>query len=321
VLMAFKETRGQICPSPRQWRKVLALFLCPWVFMFLVLGLCFGSFICHKEFWINSFSEIPKWVHGQDSISIFSCLKDRNFFAFFASFVLPIIYTAGCIAALSMVYFRRWKSETLFLIPLSVYGLGVYAHFLWHGTINYYYMAPLPLVGCICFLGGQSIKGLPLIQQQAAKIILVVLAGIALFTNYFFTYYPNVFNMAGENWDQEKAYYQDKYNFDHDADFVRQWTPSNERVALISSFETEVLLRADRAPFFYDSFPVISEAYLKGLVNQLDAKKTKQVFIAKNLLSVNGNSTFDILMNYLKAHYQYTGQQSDNLALLKRNDG
>ena len=55
-----------------------------------------------------------------------------------------------------MVYFRRWKSETLILNTFERLWLGYYAHFLWHGTINYYYMAPLPLVGCLCFWGVQA---------------------------------------------------------------------------------------------------------------------------------------------------------------------
>ncbi len=89
VLMSFKDTRCLLCPSPRQWRKVSGLVLLPWVLMIMSLVFCFGRGVLHREFWSNSFKDIPRWLNGFDAVSIYSCLKDRNFFAFFASFFPP----------------------------------------------------------------------------------------------------------------------------------------------------------------------------------------------------------------------------------------
>lgn len=310
VLLAFKDTRCRLCSTPAAWRKILGLAVLPLVLMVIVLRMFLGSVVLHREFWMETFKDIPRWLNGWEAVSIFSCLSGRNFFAFFASFVPPVIYAGGSAWAVSMVYFRRWSREKLFIIPVSVYGLGVYAHFLWHATINEYYMVPLPLVGCMCFWAVQCLKGMAPFRQRVIKLIFVLIAGIALFTNFLFTYYPNVFNMAGGDAQQEKAFYRANFNFDNDADFVGHGVLSPERAALISSFATEILLQADRAPFFYSNLT---------LMNQLDEGQPGQVFVDKRILGVTGNAGIDALINYLKAHYHYTGEQSHSLVLLLRN--
>jgi len=319
ALLAFKETRFLLCPSLRQWRKVLGLIFLPWLSMMIVLVFCFGPVAMHREFWVNSFQDIPRWLKGEDAISIYSCLKDRNFFAFFASFVPPLLYAAGMAGTLAMVYFRRWKSDKLFVIPLSIYGLGAYAHFLWHSSINYYYMVPLPLVGCICFWGTQYLEGFRKDQQRLAKLILAAGAVIALFTNFLFTYYPNIFNIAGEDWGQQKSAYQAQFNFNSDVDLLRQWTAPDQPVALISGFATQILIQADRKTFFYGGLPLMDVRDLERLLNQLNQDKPAQVFVDKRVLINTSGTVLNVLTEYFKAHYQFRGQQSSNLALLQRD--
>jgi len=310
LLLALKDTRCRLCSTVAAWRKILGLVLLPWALMVIVLRICLGAVVLHSEFWMESFKDIPRWLNGEGSVSIFSCLRDRNFFAFFASFVPPVIYAGGSAWAVSMVYVRRWRREKLFIIPVSVYGLGVYAHFLWHASINEYYMVPLPLVGCICFWAVQCLKEMGPLRQRVIKLIFALIAGIALFTNFLFTYYPNVFNMAGGNAQQEKSFYRANFNFDNDADFVGHWVFPSQRAAVISSFATEILLQADRAPFFYSNLT---------LMNQLDEGQPGQVFVDKRILGLTGNAGIDALINYLKAHYHYMGEQSHSLVLLQRN--
>jgi len=324
VLMSFKDTRCLFCPTPKQWRKVFGLVLLPWFIMFMALAFCFGPVVLHGEFWTYPFEGSRNrgyWLEGLDAVSIYSCLKDRNFFAYFASFFPPLIYTVGSAAVISMVYFRRWSSEKLFLIPLSVYGLGVYALFLWHASINFYYMVPLPLVGCICFWVMQGVGRLDKDRQRLAKSILCIVVVIGLFTNFLFTRYPNVFNLGQENWDQQKVFYRANFNFNREAHFVWYWTLPGQRVALISGFATQILLQADREPFFYGSPTLMTQADLQRLLDQLDENKPGKVFVDKRLLSITGNAPLNALTDYLKSHYQYSGQQSDHLALMQRNHG
>jgi len=317
VLLCFKDTRCLLYPSPRQWRKIMGLALLPWFSMLGALMLCLGPVVLQGVFWAESFKDIPRWLNGADAVPIFSCLRDRNFFAFFSSFALPLIYAAGMAATISMVCFRRWTCEKLLMIPLGVYGLGVYAHFLWHSTIDFYYMSPLPLVGCICFWTSQCLEGLPIFRQRLVKMILTVTAVIALFTNVLFTNYPNIFDLARVNWDQQKDYYRTNFNFKKDASFVWYWTKPDQPVPLISGFATQILLQADRKPFFNNGLTLMGQDDLAGLARQLDGQKPGQVFIDKRTLNITGNAAFDTLMNYIKAHYQYSGEQSDSLVLLR----
>ncbi len=308
VLLLIKETRCLLCPNLGQWRKILGLALLPWLVMIIAWVIYFGPVVFHREFWGH-------WPNGEDAVSILSCLRDRNFFAFFAAFVPPIIYALGAATVTTLVFWQRWSREKLFIIPLSVYGLGVYAHFLWHSTINYYYMVPLPLVACICFWGTQCLNGFSNFRRRLIKLIFAVLVAIGLFTNFLFTYYPNVFNMAGENGDQQKAYYKANFNFNNDSEFIRHWTLPNQRVALISGFETQMLLQADRSSFFYKSLTMMDQADIQSLVEQLEASQWELVFINKRILNSVG---LERLIAYLGAHYHYNGQQSDDLILLKR---
>jgi hypothetical protein len=318
VLLSFKATRHDLCPSPEHWRKILGLAVLPWLVMIMVLGLCFGSAIWHSEFWANSFKNLPAWLHGMGTISVFSCLKDRNFYAFFASFFPPLMYATGVSATISMVAFGRWKREQLFIVPMSAYGLGVYAHFLWQGTINYYYFVPLPLIACLCFWGQQSLEKLSRARQRLIQLIFVVLVTIALFTNVYFTYYPNILNLAQVDWNQQKAIYKANYNFDQDADFVNHMTLTDARVALISGFATQILMQADRKPYFYAGLPLMSVEDVLSVLKQLDGNKPAQVFVEKSVLSSSNPAPLSALTNYLKAHYQFSGQQSNMLALLQR---
>ena len=82
-------------------------------------------------------------------------------------------------------------------------------------------------------------------------------------------------------------------------------------MALISDFETQLLLQADREPFFYGSLTMMSQEDIQRLVDQLDEGKPAKVFIDKRILSITGNTTLNTLIDNLKAHYQYAGKQSD----------
>ena len=144
-----------------------------------------------------------------------------------------------------------------------------------------------------------------------------MIVAIGLLTNVFFTYYPNVFNMSGDIWDQQLPYYRAYYNFKNDANFVGHWTLPGQSVALISSFATKILLQSNRRPFFNDSLAMMDQPDLLRLANQLDQGNPRMVFIEKKILNITGNPAFDQLMEYLKAHYQYTGNQSDGLILLR----
>ena len=56
-------------------------------------------------------------------------------------------------------------------------------------------------------------------------------------------------------------YYRSHFDFQQDAALIDRLTKPDERVALISSFETKILIQAKRAPFFYHFLYVIFPAH------------------------------------------------------------
>jgi len=100
--------------------------------------------------------------------------------------------------------------------------------------------------------------------------------------------------------DELKALYDHEFNFSEDAQLIDSLTGPNEKVPVLSSFETKMEMQADRKPFFYFSpflssvpmrmriFPaeaVHSAAYLKKTLRQLREEKPSYIFMERILLS------------------------------------
>lgn len=316
ILLFDRGTRLKLIPALRQWRRILGMVFVPWMVFSCCLYAYFGPIAWSQEFLKNNLQQISLWLKGIDYVSFYSCLRDRNFYAFFASFVPPVLYAMGSVLAIGLVFCGRFSREKLLIVPLGVYGLGVYAHFLWHGTINGYYMAPLPLVASLCFWFSEISGALSVFKRRLWGLILIAFTWVGLMTNFLFTYYPNIFNMAGVNWENEKATYLTNDSFDGDANLVQQFTDSNQAVALISNFSTQILIQADRKPFFYSGIPLLSIDDLQELLTELDARKPAAVFVDRSVI-VNPQGPMNYLAQYLKTHYRYEGQQSPHLILLR----
>lgn len=91
--------------------------------------------------------------------------------------------------------------------------------------------------------------------------------------NFLFSEYPDAFKLplnnlgeVSEEWrteddfrsdEQLKDYFRKEFNFSQDAALIDSLTSAGEPVALISSFEIEMLIEAKRKPFFY-IFPLVN---------------------------------------------------------------
>lgn len=134
-------------------------------------------------------------------------------------------------------------------------------------------------------------------------------------------------------------YYRTHFDFKKDTDLIRSLTKPGERVAVVSSFETKILIQARRAPFFYH-FPLISSrpmtfrafpgdaahtpAYLPDTFRALDERRPEYVFMEKIFLQDTipasyRENKFRVLavIAYIKAHYQ-PFEQGQYLVAMKR---
>lgn len=108
---------------------------------------------------------------------------------------------------------------------------------------------------------------------------------------------------------------------------------------MISSFETKILIQADRPPFFYH-FPMLSSrpmsfrifpsdaahvpSFQNDIIDELQQRKPAYVFIEKVFLQeplpLSYRQNYDRILaviNYVKAHYQ-PYQSGQYLAVLRR---
>ncbi len=121
-------------------------------------------------------------------------------------------------------------------------------------------------------------------------------------------------------------FYDQEFNFGQDARLIDELVPPGGKVALVSSFETKILMDANRAPFFYYvplviSRPmhmrtmVVTSLYTKGhflrTISQIETLKPQYIFIERifckeniDLVNYNDGSAFLSLMRYIHAHYE-----------------
>ena len=254
-----------------------------WLFICSVV-----PFLAAGEVWKNIHEPLQLFLLSSGTVSIYTCLYDRHFFAFITGFAIPIIYAWTFIV-----------TKDIFVIPLCIYGLALYTHYLAQSTTSHYYAVAIPLVLVICWWASLFLKRFN--PAIAVKMLLCLSLGAwsALFTNIFFVYYPNIFDISRMDWSPEKNMYLVQSHFDQDAAMIDRLTTQDQPVALISSFETQILIQAKRKPFFYYAPLVTSERLdingfagttiytqerLSKTLNQIMQQAPDYIFIEKRLL-------------------------------------
>lgn len=109
------------------------------------------------------------------------------------------------------------------------------------------------------------------------RVVQLPIGRISYFS-HLFREYPDAFKLAknslGETFeglfterdflsdDEVKAWYRQEFDFKEDAALIGRFVPPSGKAALISSFETKMLLQAKRKPFFY-YFPLVNSRPLR----------------------------------------------------------
>ena len=137
-------------------------------------------------------------------------------------------------------------------------------------------------------------------------------------------------------------YYAREFDFSLDAQLIDALVPPGSKVALVSSFETKILMDAKRQPFFYYVPLVISrpmrmrtmavtalytQGHLQRVIDQIESQKPPYIFIEQifckeniDLVNYKDGSAFLPLMRYIHAHYE-SYREGHFLAALKRRQG
>jgi hypothetical protein len=308
---------------------VAALVLLPWGIALGVLAAFYGALVWDHHFWQNTFEFASLFLQGWGALPITEGLKDKQFFAFWMGFLVPVIYTGTLLYSLAVFLFRRSRPH-LFMILVSVYGLGLYHYFIHRSGVNSYYAVAVPSIFVLLFWLQALLGRLKEHWQKGIKIFLCAWAMTALTTSYLFTYYPNGLNLSAFDWGPEKKFYIEQFDFSQDASLIDALTAPREPVVLISSFETKILMQANRPPFFY-YFPMVESEHMQGdklrgiylhtyerlenTLRQLQEGKPAHIFIQTRLFEgpqaqsyEDSHEGFKQLMAYIRMHYQYQAQ-------------
>ena len=309
--------------------QMMGLVLIPWIVALSLLSIFYGSLVGSSDFWQNTFEFATLFLQGWGALSITEGLKDKQFFAFCMGFMIPVAYVGTLLYSLGMFLFRRSQPH-FFMILVSVYGLGLYHYFIHRSGVTSYYAVVIPFILVLLFWLQALLKNCQEHWQKRIKLFLCAWAFVGLTTSYLFSYYPNCLNLSGYDWSTEKKFYEQQFDLSRDASLIDDLSAPQEPVALISSFETKILMQANRPPFFY-YFPMMESEHMQGdklrgiylhtyarlqrTLNQLDAQKPLHIFIQTRLLEgpqaqgyEENNEGFKQLMGYIRLHYQYEAQ-------------
>ena len=200
----------------------------------------------------------------------------------------------------TLCYFDKIRREHILAAVISIYGLGLYPYYLWQSSLDNYYAVGVPFVLVICFWLKQMLDFSGPFGRRMILIAWVVLNAGALAANQLFIFYPNVLNIAGYDWSSEKKLAQDNFDFTADANLIKKDTSADERVVLISSFETSILMKAQRKSFFkwvplidtvhmgllqFSGMPVQTISELQSILQELEQSKPPRIFVEKKLIT------------------------------------
>ncbi len=311
------------------WPKALSILFVPWIVALGILSFFYGPLVWQNTFWQRTFEFASLFLQGWGALPITDGLKDKQFFAFCTGFIIPVIYMGTLLYSLGMFLFRQCRQH-LFMVLICVYGLGLYHYFIHRSGVTSYYAVVIPFIFVLLFWIKALISLCAGHWQRGIKIFLCVWALTALSTGYLFGYYPGHPNMLGFDWSPEINFYAQYFDFTKDTGLIDGLTSPQEPVALISSFETKILMQANRRPFFY-YFPMIGSqhmidvekmcgtylhtyARLNFTLRQLQEKKPAHIFVETTFWEWDGpgynNSQAGLkqLLTYIHLNYKYQAQ-------------
>ncbi|MBL8014168.1 MAG: hypothetical protein JNN05_10000 [Candidatus Omnitrophica bacterium] len=319
--------------------RLLGLAIVPWLTAGLVLWMFQGNSIFSARFWGGISEYLSIFLSGWGSLPITDAIKDKQFFAFVLGLVIPAVYVWTLMSTGALLWFGRRERREMFLVFLCVYGLASYHYYLGRSASTSYSAVIVPFIYVFCYWLNLVWKNVPRSWKFPAGFAATIVAALALGTNFLFTNYPNMLNLSQSDWRPEKQAYLTQMDVSKDAQMIRELVSQSQQAAVISSFETKILMAANRRPFFY-FFPLIesvnfAENRFRGTsmytrprlartLEKFEQEKPQYVFVETKLLTRQISpefyerfETLRTLLEYVQSHY-VVERQGQYLTALKR---
>jgi len=256
---------------------------------------------------------------GLDNQSLIAPLRTRQFFPFFMGYLVPIFYVFSLLVLMGQAVNQK-KTPLQLPIVICIYGLMIFISYLEHPMTGFYgsLMLPAILVGLWWVNQGLSHVTLLVKRQVGAGILLLVLG--ALLTNRMMLIYPNTFFQDDGRFVQETNIYQHFDAIKDSAPLIRQLTKEDEKIALLSNFDTALLMQANRQSLFDDTplmfsslngqpggLRLIRKTQCLKLINTIEDNNPLYIFVDERLLALSpqvlGNSGLKVVLDYIQHHY------------------
>ena len=295
--------------------------------LFYGIASFFGEVLVYGWFKSNGYIE----GLGLDNQPLMAPLRVRQFFPYFMGYFVPLFYVFSLLVITGR---KNAHNRSLMRLPvvICIYGLLIFVDYLEHPMIGFYGALTVPAVLVLLWWIDQIFVSSTLLVRRGVFAGMLLLAAGALLTNRLVLIYPDIIFQDKGRFAVERAYYEHFDAIEQSASLISQLTKEDQKAALLSNFETALLMRAHRQPLF-NNFPVMFSGFSNGpggldlitkdqclaLINSLQEENALYVFVDVRLWALGpqvlGNSGLNAVLSYLRNHYQEYAHQGFLVAL------
>ncbi len=326
---------------------LLLLFLLPPATFLLICGQSSGWQVLRADYWGNIISMLREFcVNG--ALPFYDNLAQFRFGKFFMGCLIVSMYLITLVYLGTLDFLKKTARENVFLIALSVYGLCLFQYYVWRSSDVNYLIGCGPFILLLVFWLGELKEKL----KPSARVlfsVMILAASIAVIgSNENFRRCPNLLSGGRISLENNKMLMTKTLDISEDAALIKRLTRADGRVCLISSFDTAILIEAERKPFFYHA-PLLrstfffdrNEAYgsanffrngdrdtgaISMSLDRLRQFQPSYVFVDKRILAKIGNVPLFYkpgyflteVTDYLMENYHPAPEQGKYLFVLKR---
>ena len=340
LLLVNFEDRRLIYRNKGDILRVLFYFLMPLIVSLLFFWMVVGKHVSTLDFWNNQLQLIRSFTGGLGLYPIKRTLDLGGRTAYFIiGYLIPLIYIFTILSVTMLRYKKKIGWTNGFAVLIGIYGLAIYHNFL--GRSDYYHLFDVtgPLVLIVCYWLFKVLKKMKDSQKKFILIVIFFVSVFALWTTTIVLLYPSMVSLAQFDpaLTAKGVALKEYLTARADISLIQRLSRPSERVCLISSFETALLMEADRKPFFYQ-FPLLYSSFWRGdfsggtslvtrqsfvkAMNQLDQGKPLYIFVEKRFFFRQIAPKFWIkypaltaLIDYLHKHYDIADEGQYLLAL------
>ena len=156
-----------------------------------------GHYLFTQEYWHNLNEFLNYFLSGAGAMPIFGSLQDHNFLASAIGFFLPAFFVMSIILVVTLCYFKKLEARHLFIVVMSIYGLGLNHYYIMLSAITSYYTTGLPFIFVLGYWIQMAVSRMTN-RPRYLKVLLVllILNVYALVTNHNFLAYPNLLSLS-----------------------------------------------------------------------------------------------------------------------------